>query len=64
MKKINANDLLNKNFEEVSQLLDQAELIYRIVCKDHKRYMVTQDFKPERLNLTINDNVVTKITFG
>ena len=37
---------------------------YRIVKNNGINYIITCDFKPERLNLEVNNNIITNITTG
>jgi len=53
---------LNKKFNEAKALLDQYD--YRIVKQDGETFVGTDDFHPTRLNLTINNGVITDITTG
>lgn len=36
----------------------------RIVREDHKSYMITDDFRPDRINIEIDKGKVTKVTWG
>jgi len=37
---------------------------FRIVQNNEKNFIVTRDFKPERLNLTLENNIIVKVTTG
>ena len=54
--------LIGKTWEEAIELLRNCN--YRVVSRDGKPFVVTHDFKPERYNIFIIDNKVSKVTFG
>lgn len=53
---------LNKKLSEAELLLSQYE--YRIVEQDGKVITGTSDYNPVRLNLTIVDDIIKRITTG
>lgn len=57
-------NLENKNLNEVLSWLRDNNKIFRIVSRDGSTHLLTQDYKPERYNLSIEKDKVTKITFG
>ncbi|MBX3740816.1 MAG: hypothetical protein KF712_07495 [Akkermansiaceae bacterium] len=42
----------------------EADLPCRVVRKDGEDFPVTRDYRPERLNFTVEKGVVTKVTTG
>ena len=58
---INYKDLLNKSTEEVITILNELKVIYRIVRQDDLNFAITQDLVPDRLNLHIDNDIVTEI---
>lgn len=56
--------LLGRNKDYVNLYCQTQNLLYRIVKEDRKIYVVTHDFKPERLNFTFTNNLLTNITYG
>lgn len=53
----------------IGQTLDSAEKelknrIFRIVKIDGKGMMITCDFRPDRLNLEIENNIITRVYEG
>lgn len=55
---------LGEDKEDVIELLSNMDLEWRIIEEDNKPYIVTRDYKPERLNFTIKDNVIIEISYG
>jgi len=53
-------ELIGKN----ESILDNLKQEYRIVSRDDKPYIVTCDFKIERLNIYIENNIIVKVTNG
>jgi hypothetical protein len=43
---------------------DKADLPHRVVRKDGQDFPVTRDYRPERLNFTVEKGIVTKVTNG
>jgi hypothetical protein len=56
--------IVGKGIGEAADTLDAADHTYRVVERDGKRYMVTADHVPTRVNLTMRDKVVVSYTFG
>ena len=50
--------------EEARKILEHNELVYRIVSIEDKLCMITNDVKFYRVNLTVKNNIVTKVNFG
>lgn len=56
--------LLYRNYEEVKTELENKDYRFRVVRYDDVPMAITCDMRMDRLNLTVNNNVITKITFG
>jgi len=56
--------LIGKTEAEAKAILAKQELSYRIVMRDGEYYIVTADFNPKRINLSIVDGIVTCATLG
>jgi len=54
--------LIGKTYEEAQEILRNDK--YRVTFKDGKPFIITHDFKPERYNLGINNNIITSVHFG
>lgn len=50
--------------EEAKTRAEKADLPHRIVSQDGKEFPVTRDYRPERLNFTVEKGIVTKVTNG
>lgn len=57
-------DYLNLTIEDGIALAIKNNLNYRIVRIDKKHFIVTQDYKPTRVNFEIDDGKITKVRFG
>jgi hypothetical protein len=56
--------LLGKDLSSVKAFAEQNGLITRIVNVDSVPVMLTCDYNPSRLNLTIDNGLVTEIGIG
>ena len=50
--------------EDGGKLISENDINYRIVIKDSKPYIITCDFKMDRLNLYIEKNIIIKCEIG
>lgn len=57
-------ELIGKTLEEVRIAVKESGLESRIVQQDGINYIITCDFHPWRLNLTVVNDVVTEIHGG
>ena len=57
-------DILGKEEGYLISLFNANEVEYRIVERDGVKYMVTSDHHSDRMNLTITNNIVTKVYKG
>lgn len=56
--------ILNKPKKLVLEALELYQIPYRIVCENNKNFMLTADLNLDRLNLTIENDTVTKASYG
>jgi hypothetical protein len=61
---IDLSDYFNKTLEEAINKAKENELIYRITKQDGNRFLVTMDIKFNRLNFTVENNIVTDCKVG
>ena len=59
-----AGKLIGMDMEEAISLLTESETSFRILSVDGEKFMVTQDFQPDRFNLIIMSGKVDDILFG
>lgn len=50
--------------EEAEALAKEADLPFRVIKRDGEEFPITRDYRPERLNFTVEKGVVTKVTNG
>ena len=58
------NFLVGKSLNEVKSYAQSAGLITRIVNMDNVPFMLTCDYNTSRLNLTVDNGIVTEIGIG
>lgn len=58
------NHLIGKTLTEAKDYLNLYDIRYRITSVDDKQYMLTADFVPTRVNLSVENNIVTSIYNG
>jgi len=58
------NTCINKTEAEVIEYCKSWELRYRVSIRDGKGNMLTSDVRLDRMNLTIEKDIVIKITIG
>lgn len=51
-------------YEDVEYVLSVVQQTRRVVSKDGKPYVVTRDFRPDRINISIDNGIITKATCG
>ena len=56
--------LVGKSRNEVEKYLKDNDIRYRYVNIDMMPMVVTCDFRPERVNLSVNEGKVTNISYG
>ena len=58
------NFLVGRRLEECREMIKNLGFSYRIVNADGIPFMITADFDSNRLNLTVEDNVIMKVVLG
>jgi len=61
---VDIGSLLFKKEEEVVSVLKDKNISFRVAERDGQSYMLTQDYRPTRLNLIVNGGIIIKITTG
>lgn len=61
---IEAKDYVGKTFEEATQIAKDNGFKARIVEKDGDSYILTMDYKTDRLNFRIRNNIVIDVHGG
>jgi hypothetical protein len=56
--------ITGKTLEDVRIILNKKGLHHRVVLVDGKACGITDDFEPYRVNMTLENNIVTKVDFG
>ena len=56
--------LVGQPLEKVEAACDAAEVSHRVVKVDGESRMVTKDYRPKRLNFTVEKGVITLVTKG
>jgi len=56
--------LTGKSFSVAKKVIVLADMTYRITSKDGEQYMGTCEFRPDRINLHIVNDLVTKASIG
>lgn len=56
--------VLLKSQDEAIKILNEDGIKYRVVREDSNHYAITADYRPERLNLEIDNDIVTKVYNG
>ena len=59
-----ANQMIGMTIDEATSLAEGSQLIVRIVEQDGESFMVTMDFRTNRVNLVIENGVVTRVSVG
>ena len=50
--------------DDAERLFKNNSIDYRITYEEDKFYIITCDYNPERLNLSVKNNVIESISFG
>lgn len=56
--------LIGKYEEEALEIISSSKFTYRIIRRDNTNYIVTHDFRLDRLNLEIDNKKITTISIG
>ena len=63
-KKPRAQDFVGMPIGQARELADRHQLRHRVVKSDGRPFPVTEDYRPSRLNFTVNKGIVTEVTLG
>lgn len=59
-----ATKLVNSTKEEAIETLTVMNVSWRLVREDEEYFMLSHDLRDDRINLTIDDGIVTSATVG
>ena len=62
--KCKAYKYINQNIDIVEKKLTAENITYRIVERDGVSFPITKDYRPDRYNFTVTNNIITKVTKG
>lgn len=57
-------DFIGADYDTVRAMLIEKGIMHRIVVMNGVRFNVSQDERPERWNVTLEDGIITNITLG
>jgi hypothetical protein len=58
------DSLIGKTDKEAIKAINDFGLVSRVICRNNHYFAITRDFKVNRLNLTIDNDIVTKVSQG
>jgi hypothetical protein len=64
MKLKNEIPIVGMSFEDAKRYLKQSGVQYRVKCVNGSYNILTRDYKPDRINLTIKDNIIVAFDLG
>ena len=50
--------------QEGIDYINKNNITYRVIRRDEIYYMCTQDFRVDRINLHISNNIIVRVTIG
>lgn len=53
-----------QSYDKAVAMADEQGFAHRLVYKDGQNYRVTRDYRPERINFSVQDNRVVQATCG
>lgn len=56
--------IIGRKWEWLKPILDKNGCEYRIVREDNTNYAITDDFVGDRMNIAIENEMVSEISFG
>lgn len=56
--------LIGKSLEEVEKILTESNIRYRLARINGKAQIVTRDYRPDRINLEIKQDIVVEYSKG
>lgn len=64
MKHFDLNWLIGKPKSEAKKMIEDNGYVFRITSEDGNNYIVTCDFRMDRINIEINDDIIINAYFG
>jgi len=64
MEEEKLNKIIGAQAHMAYEYLKQQQAIFRVSREDDKTYALSMDFKPNRVNLEIDNNLITKAYLG
>lgn len=64
MKPFDLNLLIGKNKSEAKKIVEDNSYVFRITSENGNDYMITCDFRMDRINVEINDDIIINAYFG
>lgn len=59
-----AEKIVGKTYEEASKVVKENNYIIRKTFEDGEAFMVTMDYRTDRINVAIDNGIVTSTSFG
>lgn len=60
---MNKDDYIGLSLEEAKKLADERGLLSRVMRTDKRNFVLTADYYPDRVNLEIDEGVITNVDF-
>lgn len=60
---MNKDNYIGLSLEEAKKLADERGLLSRVMRLDKENFVLTCDYYPDRVNLEIDEGVVTNVEF-
>lgn len=51
-------------YDDVEYVLSVVQQTRRVVNRDKQSYICTRDFRPDRINITVDNGIITKAVCG
>lgn len=64
MRNVILEKIIGMNFEEAFDYAYEQDFILRKVNQDGQSFMVTMDFRLDRINVWLEENIIVKAYFG
>jgi len=58
------NNLIGKTFEEARTILEQSGFSWRVTNVDGSSRIITDDYRPDRVNITLVNGIVLETSNG
>lgn len=56
--------LINLSEQEGIDYINKNNISYRVIRRDETNYIIISDFRDDRINLEINNNIILGVTIG